>query len=400
MGFISERINRMAPSETLAMSNKSNELKAQGKDVINLAVGEPDFNTPEVVKTAAKVAIDKNFSHYPPVPGYMDVREAIAAKLKRDNDLDYKANQIMVSAGGKHALMNCLLATVNPGDEVIIPAPYWVSYPEMVRLVDGVPVFVKGGIETDFKVTAAQIEKAITPKTKVLIMNSPSNPTGGVYTPEEIKDIAAVVAKHPQLIVISDEIYELIIFEGKYSSLAQYPEIKDRVIVMNGVSKGFAMTGWRIGYTASSVELAGAMNKVQGQMTSAASSIAQRATLEAMLQDPTKSEDLKTMTTAFRERRDNVLGWLGQIPGLKLNKPSGAFYIFVNMQALIGKKAGEKQIKTGADFADYLLDNYYVALVGGDAFGDPECFRISYATDLTSLKKACDRIKEAVESLK
>ncbi len=399
MTKIADRVTRMAPSETLAMTQKSQELKAQGFDVISLSIGEPDFDTPEAIKNKAKEAIDKNFTHYPPVPGYQDLRDAVVAKLKRDNNLEYTAGQIIVSNGAKHSITNALLALVNPGDEVIIPSPYWVSYPEMVKLADGIPVFVQASIDTDFKVTARQIEAAITPKTRVLLINSPSNPTGSVYTKEELKNIAEMLAKYPDITIISDEIYELILFEGVHESIAQFPEIKDRVVIVNGVSKGFAMTGWRIGYTASNSAIAGAMNKIQGQMTSAASSIAQKAATAAELQDPKSDKDLVMMVKTFKERRDNLLQLLAEIPGVKTTTPPGAFYVFMNIAQLIGKKFDKYTISSGAAMADYLLDTAHVALVGGDAFGDPNCIRISYATDMETLKEAVRRIKEAVAKL-
>lgn len=390
----------MAPSATLAMSKRSREMQEQGIDVINLSVGEPDFDTPMVIKQAGIDAINNNFTHYPPVPGYLDLRKAICTKLTRDNKLTYSPDQIVVSNGGKHAIINVLLAMVNPGDEVVIPCPAWVSYPEMVKFVEGVPVLVQAGIEDDFKVTPAKLEAAITPKTKLVIFNSPSNPTGSVYSYDELKALADVLAKHPDVYILSDEIYEFITFESKFESLAQFEEIKDRVIIMNGVSKGYAMTGWRIGYIAAPKDIAAACGKIQGQMTSAASSIAQKASVAALLQDPQKSEDLKHMVETFRKRRDMTIEKLREIPGLKVNKPTGAFYIFPNIEGLIGKKFGDKTITCGDDFANFLLDNAHVALVGGDSFGDPKSFRISYATSEDKLMESVRRIKEAVAKLK
>jgi len=397
---LATRVTQMAPSETLAMSQKSRELATKGFNVINLSVGEPDFHTPEFIKTYAKQAIDDNYTLYPPVPGYLDLREAICAKLKRDNNVDYKPNQIIVSNGAKHSIMNVILALVNPGDEVVMPAPCWVSYPEMVQLVDGVPVLISSGVEQDFKVTAEQIDAAITPKTKLLMINSPNNPTGTVYSYEELKAIADVVAKHPHVYVLSDEIYELINFEGKHECFAQFSEIKDRVILVNGVAKGWAMTGWRIGYLAANVEIADACNKIQSQMTSACSSIAQRATIAAMLQDPKEDEGLKTMVKTFKNRRDLVLEKLRQIPGIKTNVPTGAFYIFADISAYFGKSFENYHIQTGANMADYLLDTVYIALVGGDAFGNKNCVRISYATSDDKLIDACERLAKALEKLK
>lgn len=400
MSVLAKRVLEMAPSATLAMSKRSREMQEQGIDVINLSVGEPDFDTPMVIKQAGIDAINNNFTHYPPVPGYLDLRKAICTKLTRDNKLTYSPDQIVVSNGGKHAIINVLLAMVNPGDEVVIPCPAWVSYPEMVKFVEGVPVLVQAGIEDDFKVTPAKLEAAITPKTKLVIFNSPSNPTGSVYSYDELKALADVLAKHPDVYILSDEIYEFITFESKFESLAQFEEIKDRVIIMNGVSKGYAMTGWRIGYIAAPKDIAAACGKIQGQMTSAASSIAQKASVAALLQDPQKSEDLKHMVETFRKRRDMTIEKLREIPGLKVNKPTGAFYIFPNIEGLIGKKFGDKTISCGDDFANFLLDNAHVALVGGDSFGDPKSFRISYATSEDKLMESVRRIKEAVAKLK
>ena len=399
MSVIANRVLTMAASATLAMSKRSQEMQAQGIDVINLSVGEPDFNTPEDIKAAGVAAINNNFTHYPPVPGFMDLRKAICQKLKRDNGVDFAPEQIIVSNGGKHAIINVLLAMVNPGDEVIIPAPYWVSYPEMVKFVEGVPVEVRATIESDFKITAAQLEAAITDKTKLLIFNSPSNPTGMVYSKAEMKALADVLKKHPNVYILSDEIYELITFDCEFESFAQFTELKDRLIIMNGVSKGFAMTGWRIGYIAAPNEIAAACNKVQGQMTSAASSIAQKASVAAMMQDPKQSADLKNMVARFKQRRDMVREGLQAIPGFKVNNPTGAFYIFPDISALFGKKYGKYTIKSGDDMAEFLLDEGHVALVGGDSFGDANSIRISYATDEAKLTESIRRIKEAVAKL-
>lgn len=399
MSVISNRVLTMAASATLAMSKRSQEMQAQGIDVINLSVGEPDFNTPEIIKEAGMAAIKNNFTHYPPVPGYMDLRKAICEKLKRDNGVDFEPTQIIVSNGGKHALINVLLAMVNPGDEVIIPAPYWVSYPEMVKFVEGKPVEVRATIESDFKITPAQLEAAITPKTKLLIFNSPSNPTGMVYTKAELQALADVLKKHPNVYILSDEIYELITFDCTFESFAQFPELKDRMIIMNGMSKGFAMTGWRIGYIAAPAEIAAACNKVQGQMTSAASSIAQKASVAAMQQDPKQSADLKNMVASFKKRRDLVREGLKAIPGFKVNQPTGAFYIFPDISALFGKKCGKYTIKSGDDMAEFLLDEAHVALVGGNSFGDSNSIRISYATSEEKLTESIRRIKEAVAKL-
>lgn len=389
----------MAPSATLGMSKRSREMQERGIDVINLSVGEPDFDTPQAIKQAGIDAIQQNFTHYPPVPGYMDLRKAVCTKLIRDNKLAYTPDQIIVSNGGKHAIMNVMLAMLNPEDEVVIPAPFWVSYPEMVKFAEGKPVLVQTGIEEDFKITPEKLEAAITPKTKLVIFNSPSNPTGMVYSHEELKALANVLVKHPDVYILSDEIYELITFESKFESLAQFEEIKARVIIVNGVSKGFAMTGWRIGYIAAPAEIAAACNKIQSQMTSAASSIAQKASVAALLQDPQKSEDLKQMVATFRKRRDMMIEKLREIPGFKVNKPTGAFYIFPNVESLLGKKFQGKAIECGDDLANFLLDEAHVALVGGNSFGDPKSIRISYATSEDKLMESARRIKEAVAKL-
>lgn len=389
----------MAPSATLGMSKRSRSMQEQGIDVVNLSVGEPDFDTPKVIKDAGIAAIENNFTHYPPVPGYLDLRKAVCAKLLRDNKLTYSPDQIVVGNGGKHAIMNVLMAMVNPGDEVVIPAPCWVSYPEMVKFTEGVPVLTHAGIEDNFKITPAKLEAAITSRTKLVIFNSPSNPTGMVYNREELKALADVLAKHPQVYILSDEIYELITFEEKFESLSQFEEIRDRIIIVNGVSKGFAMTGWRIGYIAAPTEIAAACNKIQGQMTSAASSIAQKAAAAALMQDPKKSEELKNMVAVFRKRRDMMLDLLREIPGLKVNVPTGAFYIFPNIEGLIGKKFNGKAITCGDDLANFLLDEAHVALVGGDSFGDSKSIRISYATSEDKLCESAKRIKEAVAKL-
>ncbi|MDE6493889.1 MAG: pyridoxal phosphate-dependent aminotransferase [Bacteroidales bacterium] len=399
MAVLSKRVLEMVPSATLGMSKRSRTMQEQGIDVINLSVGEPDFDTPQVIKEAGIEAINNNFTHYPPVPGFLDLRKAVCTKLLRDNGLSYSPDQIVVGNGGKHAIMNVLMAMVDPGDEVVIPAPCWVSYPEMVKFTEGVPVLVTAGIEDNFKITPAKLEAAITPKTKLVIFNSPSNPTGMVYNREELKAIAGVLAKYPHVHILSDEIYELITFEGKFESLSQFEEIRNRIIIVNGVSKGFAMTGWRIGYIAAPTEIAAACNKIQGQMTSAASSIAQKASVAALLQDPQKSEELKGMVATFRKRRDMMLELLREIPGLKVNVPTGAFYIFPNIKQLIGKKFNGKEITCGDDLANFLLDEAHVALVGGDSFGDPESIRISYATSEDKLRESARRIKEAVAKL-
>ncbi len=399
MEILSNRILNMAESETLAMTAKARELKAQGKDVISLSIGEPDFNTPEVVKEAAKKAIDDNFTHYPPVPGYQDLREAISAKFLRDNGLEYKPEQIVVSTGGKQALYQVVQVLVNPGDEVIIPTPYWVSYKEFVRLAGGTPIYVKTQLENDFKVTPEQLEAAITPKTKLIMFSSPSNPTGMLYTKEELKGIAEVVARHENLFVVSDEIYEHINFVGKHQSIAQFPEVKERVITVNGVAKGFAMTGWRIGFIGAPLVIAKACNKLQGQVTSATCSIAQKATVRAMLMDPTTSKDIIDMRNIFQMRRDMVYKLLCDIPGLKVRMPQGAFYFFPDCSSYYGKSYNGTKIENSTDMAFYLLNEAGVATVMGSAFGDDSCIRLSYATSEDLLREALRRMKEALAKL-
>lgn len=397
MERISTRIEKMAVSATLAMTAKSRELQAQGIDVVNLSIGEPDFNTPDYIKEAAKQAIDDNFSHYPPVPGYESLKKAVCAKLKRENNLDFEPAQIVVSTGAKHSLMNVMLSLVNPGDEVIIPAPYWVSYIEMVRFCDGTPVEVKCSIDSDFKMTASQLEQALTPKTRAIVFSSPSNPTGSLYSKAELKALADVLAKYPDVVVISDEIYEHINFVGAHESIAQFEDIKRRCVVVNGVSKGYAMTGWRIGFIAAPLWIAKAVTKLQGQFTSGACAIAQKAA-EAALN--AGNEECKKMTKVFKSRRDLVLGLLKEIPGLKLNTPQGAFYIFAEVSAFFGKEANGKKINTSDDLAMYLLENAHVATVGGISFGAPECLRLSYATSDDRLIEAVKRLKEALANLK
>ncbi len=379
------------------MSQKSNELKAQGIDVINLSVGEPDFFTPDHIKEAAKKAVDDNFSFYSPVPGYMDLRKAIVAKLKNENGLDYTPEQIIVSNGAKQSVCNTLLCIVGPGDEVIVPAPYWVSYVEMVKLAEGTNVIVKAGIEQDFKITPEQLEAAITPKTKALILCSPSNPTGSVYSKAELEGLAEVLEKYPNVIVIADEIYEHINYIGKHESIAQFESIRDRVVIVNGVSKAYAMTGWRIGFIAAPLWIAKACNKLQGQYTSGASSIAQKAAVAAFTGD---QACVAQMRDAFKRRRDLVIGLTKEIPGVKVNEPQGAFYLFPEVSSYFGKSAGDRKIENAADLAMYLLEEGHVATVGGAAFGAPECLRFSYATSDENLTEAIRRIKEALARLK
>ncbi len=399
MNILSERIHRLAESETLAMTRRSRELKEQGFDVINLSIGQPDFNTPDYIKDAAKEALDRNFTFYPPVSGYPDLRKAICDKLKRDNGLDYLPEQVVVSTGAKQALANTMLSLVNPGDEVIVPAPYWVSYREIVKLAEGTSVVINAGVETDFKVTPEQLERAITPKTKVFIYSSPCNPTGSVYSREELEALARVFEKHPDIFIISDEIYELINFKGKHESIAQFPSMKERVIIINGVSKGFAMTGWRLGYCVAPAIIAKACDKIQGQFTSGASSISQKAALAALQTNPMESEELKKMIATFKSRRDLFLGLLNEIPGFETNVPDGAFYIFPKVTYYFGKSVGGVTIANSTDLCNYLLDYAHVALVPGEAFGDPECIRLSYATSDAELKEAARRIREALARL-
>ncbi len=397
MAQLSDRLNRLAPSATLAMSQKSSEMKAQGIDVINLSVGEPDFNTPENIKEAAKKAIDDNFSRYSPVPGYPDLRKAIVAKLKNENGLDYTINEVIVGTGGKQGICNVILALVNPGDEVIIPAPYWVSYPQMAKLAGGVPVIVNAGFDQDFKMTPEQLEAAITPKTKMLILCSPSNPTGSVYSKEELAALADVLRKHPDVFVLADEIYEHINYIGKHHSIAQEPGLKEQVIIANGVSKAYAMTGWRIGFLAGPEWIIKGCNKLQGQYTSGTCSVSQKAAEAAYTLDQSAVEEMRQ---AFERRRDLIVKLAKEVPGLEVNIPQGAFYLFPKCNSYFGKSNGDKTINNSTDFAMYLLEEAHVATVGGDAFGDPDCFRMSYATSDENIKEAIRRIKEALSKLK
>ena len=393
---LSERLLTMEESATIAMSRKSRELKAQGKDIISLSLGEPDFFTPQFIKDAALEAMNNNFTMYTPVPGYEDLRESIALKFKRDNNLVYTKDQIVVSTGAKQSIANVVLSLINPGDEVIIPAPYWVSYLEIVKVAEGIPVIVHAGIENDFKITGAQLEAAITPKTKLMLFSTPCNPTGSVYSKNELKDLANVLQKYPSLIALSDEIYEHINFEGKHESLAQFPEIYDQVVTVNGVSKAWAMTGWRLGYIAAHKDIAAACDKVQGQFTSATCSITQKAAIAAMNADP---KVLDEMIGAFKSRRKLVLDALAEIPGLVSNKPGGAFYVFPNVSSFFGKSYNGSKISNSDELCMYLLEEGLVALVGGDAFGDPNCMRISYAASEKTLTEAMKRIKNALLNL-
>lgn len=397
MTHISELIQSLSPSATLAMSQKSNELKAQGVDVINLSVGEPDFNTPDHIKEAAKRAIDENYTFYSPVPGYMSLRKAVSRKLKEENGVDYSPEQIVVSNGAKQALCNVILATINPGDEVLIPTPAWVSYVEMVKLARGTNVLVPTTLEDNFKITPERLEAAITPQTRMVLLCSPSNPTGSVYSRDELQALVDVIAKYPDIIVLSDEIYEHINFTGTFTSLASFPEIADRVVVINGVSKAYAMTGWRIGYCAAPLWLAKAVNKLQSQYTSGCSSIAQKAA-EAAYEGP--QDCVHEMCAAFRRRRDLVVELARQIPGLECNEPQGAFYLFPRVTSFIGKTDGTTEIKSSGDLALYLLDKAHVATVDGAAFCLDGYIRLSYATSDDNLREAMRRIAEALAKLK
>jgi len=396
MDLLSARLSALSPSETFAMAQKSNELKAQGIDVINMSVGEPDFTTPEHIKQAAKKAIDDNFSFYSPVAGFPDLKKAVCEKLQKENGLEYTPAQIVVSGGAKQSLCNVILSIVDKDEEVIIPAPYWVSYPEMVKLAEGKSVFVHAGIDQDFKITPQQLEEAITPKTKALILCSPSNPTGSVYTKEELKAMATVLEKHPSVYVIADEIYEHINYVGRHESIAQFVTIRDRVIVVNGVSKGYAMTGWRIGWIAAPQWIASACSMLQGQYTSGPSSISQKAAVAAYTGD---QSCVSEMRTAFERRRNLIVSLLGEVQGLNVNNPMGAFYIFPECKSYLGKSYNGKTVQTATDVAMYLLEEAHVACVGGDAFGAPGCIRLSYATSDENIQKAVARIKEALEKL-
>ena len=396
MAQLSDRLQRLAPSATLAMSQKSSEMKAQGIDVINMSVGEPDFNTPDHIKEAAKQAVDENYSRYSPVPGYMDLRQAIVQKLEKENNLHYQPSEILVSNGAKQSVCNTVMALVNPGDEVIIPAPYWVSYPQMVLLAGGNPVIVEAGFEQNFKMTPEQLEAAITPKTRLLILCSPSNPTGSVYSKAELEGLANVIKRHDDLFVLADEIYEHINYVGKHESIAQFEGMKERSIIVNGVSKAYAMTGWRIGYIAAPEWIVKGCNKLQGQYTSGPCSVSQKA---AEFAYTSSQECVEQMRQAFERRRDLIVKLAKEIPGLEVNVPEGAFYLFPKCSSFYGKSDGEKTINNSTDLAFYLLEKGHVATVGGDAFGDPECFRMSYATSDENIIEAMRRIKEVLALL-
>lgn len=393
---LSERLLTMEESATIAMSQKSRELKAEGKDVISLSLGEPDFNTPDFIKQAAIEGMEQNFTKYTPVPGYDDLREAICEKFKRDNGLSYTKDQIVVSTGAKQSIANVVLSLINPGDEVLIPAPYWVSYIEIVKVAGGIPKIINADIHSDFKLTAGQLEKGLTENVKMVIFSSPCNPTGSVYSKEELSALAGVIKKHKNVTVIADEIYEHINFVGKHESLAQFDDIKDQVITVNGVSKAWAMTGWRLGYIGAPKEVASACSKIQGQFTSGTSSITQRAAIAALKKDP---KFLQEMLDAFKSRRALVLKALRDMEGVLVNEPEGAFYFFPDVSSFFGKKCNGKTINNATDLSLYLLEEALVAVVTGDAFGDSNCIRISYATDESTLKEAMSRIDKALKKL-
>jgi len=393
MSQLSDRINNLATSATLAMAAKARELRAEGKDIIGLSLGEPDFNTPDFIKEAAIEAINQNYNSYTPVDGYVELKEAIITKFKRDNNLNYSLPQIVVSTGAKQALANVAAVMINPGDEVILPCPYWVSYSDIVKLSDGVPVEVQTSIDNDFKMTAEQLEAAITPKTKMIWYSSPCNPSGSVYSKEELRALADVLKKHPHIYVVSDEIYEHINFKGGHFSMAEFEDMYDRTVTVNGVSKAFAMTGWRIGYIGAPDWIARACNKMQGQITSGANCIAQRAVITALEADPSR---IKYMVDEFKERRKLILDLLSEIEGFKTNEPEGAFYVFPNISSYFGKTIKGKTINNASDFSLFLLEEALVATVTGEAFGNPDCIRISYAASQDNIKEAIKRIKSAL----
>jgi aspartate aminotransferase len=395
--MVSERVNNLSESATIAMARKSRELKAQGIDVISLSLGEPDFNTPEFIKKAAIEGVNQNYSKYMAVNGYEDFRHAISEKFKRDNDINYSPDQIVVSTGAKQAIANVVLSTINPGDEVIIPAPFWVSYEEIVKMAEGVPVFIETQIEDDFKITATQLQNAISGKTKMIIYSSPCNPSGSVYLKNELRELADVLVKHPQIVVVSDEIYEHINFTESYFSIAAFDDIYNQVVTVNGVSKAFAMTGWRLGYLGAPEWIAKACTKIQGQFTSGASSISQRAALAAVSANPVVVNEMKS---AFLERRNFMIDQLNSIPGMKINQPQGAFYVFPDVSEFFGKSVGDKLINNADDLCLYLLEEAKVALVTGNAFGSPSCIRISYAASMKELSEAMLRISKAINQLK
>lgn len=396
MSRLADRITHLSESQTIAMAKLSRELQEQGRDIISLSLGEPDFVTPENIRESAKKAIDEGFTFYTPIAGFADLRKAISDKFKNENNLDYAPDQIVVSTGAKQSIANIILSLVNPGEEVIVPAPYWVSYTQMIKLAEGVPVYIDSNVESDYKITPEQLRKAITPKTKMFIFSSPCNPSGTVYTKSELEGLARVMAEHKELYIISDEIYEHINFNGKHESIAQFDFIKDQVIIVNGVSKGYAMTGWRIGYIGAPKWIAQACDKMQGQFTSGTSSISQKAATAALRSG---TEFYDSMRTTYLRRRDLVVKMLKDIPGLKVNIPMGAFYVFPDVSAFFGKTDGNTVIQNATDLCMYLLNDCGVSMVTGEAFGDPRCIRLSYATSDEILVKALSRVKESLAKL-
>ena len=396
MEIISERVNRLSESATIAMARKARELKSQGIDIISLSLGEPDFNTPDFIKDAGKEGIDKNFSKYMPVNGYQDLREAISNKFKRDNGIDYSSEQIVVSTGAKQSIANVVLSLINPGDEVIVPAPYWVSYAEIIKMAEGVPVFIETSIKNDFKISPLELQDAITNKTKMMIYSSPCNPSGSVYSKEELRSLADILVNYPSITVLSDEIYEHINFTGSYFSIAAFPDMYNQVVTINGVSKSFAMTGWRLGYIGAPLHIAQACTKIQGQFTSGTSSISQRAAIAAVSADPSV---INSMRDAFLSRRDFILEELNKIKGININQPQGAFYVFPDVSAFFNKSYEYFTVNNSDQLAMYILETAKVAVVTGNAFGSPNCIRISYASSMEKLKDAMDRIATALNNL-
>jgi aspartate aminotransferase len=396
MEIISDRVNRLSESATIAMARKARELKSQGIDIISLSLGEPDFNTPDFIKDAGKEGIDKNFSKYMPVNGYQDLREAISNKFKRDNGIDYSTEQIVVSTGAKQSIANVVLSLINPGDEVIVPAPYWVSYADIIKMAEGIPVFIDTSIKNDFKISPSELQDAINSKTKMMIYSSPCNPSGSVYSKEELRSLADVLVNYPSITVISDEIYEHINFTGSYFSIGAFPDMYNQVVTINGVSKSFAMTGWRLGYIGAPLHIAQACTKIQGQFTSGTSSISQRAAIAAVLANPSLIHEMRD---AFLSRRDFILEELNKINGININQPQGAFYVFPDVSAFFNKSYGDFKITNSDKLAMYILETAKVAVVTGNAFGSPNCIRISYASSMEKLKDAMNRIATALNNL-
>ena len=396
MEIISDRVNRLSESATIAMARKARELKSQGIDIISLSLGEPDFNTPNFIKDAGKEGIDKNFSKYMPVNGYQDLREAISNKFKRDNGIDYSTEQIVVSTGAKQSIANVVLSLINPGDEVIVPAPYWVSYAEIIKMAEGVPVYIDTSIKNDFKISPSELQDAINSKTKMMIYSSPCNPSGSVYSKEELRSLADVLVNYPSITVLSDEIYEHINFTGSYFSIGAFPDMYNQVVTINGVSKSFAMTGWRLGYIGAPLHIAQACTKIQGQFTSGTSSISQRAAIAAVSANPS---EIHEMRDAFLSRRDFILEELNKIKGININQPQGAFYVFPDVSAFFNKSYGNFTVTNSDQLAMYILETAKVAVVAGNAFGSPNCIRISYASSMEKLKDAMDRIATALNNL-